>query len=85
MCFILSNFLLVKVYGTILLTFRDIAKKCEFTNEDEAVHDHLIKTMMNNKLRIKTIRNNWSLAQILDEAAIEEETTSQANEMQKKL
>ena len=64
---------------------RDITKKCELTNEDEAVHDHLIKTMMNNKLQIKTIRNNWSLAQILDEAAIEEEATSQANEMQKKL
>ena len=64
---------------------RDIAKKCEFTNEDEAVRDYLIKTMMNNKLWIKTIRNNWSLAQILDEAAIEEEATSQANEMQKKL
>ena len=41
--------------------------------------------MMNNKLRIKTIRNNWSLAQILDEAAIEEEAKSQANEIQKKL
>ena len=54
-------------------------------NITEAVRDHLIKTMMNNKLRIKTIRNNWSLAQILDEAAIEEEATSQANEMQKKL
>ena len=26
---------------------RDIAKKCEFTNEDEAVRDYLIKTMMN--------------------------------------
>ena len=41
--------------------------------------------MTNNKLRIKTIRNSWSLAQILDEAAIEEEATSQGNEMQKKL
>ncbi|XP_028417971.1 uncharacterized protein LOC114542680 [Dendronephthya gigantea] len=64
---------------------RETAKKCEFANEDEAVRDHLIKTMTNNRLRAKTIRNNWTLTQILDEAAIDEESTSQANEIQKKL
>jgi hypothetical protein len=38
---------------------RETAKKCEeFANEDEAVRDHLIKTMTNNRLRAKTIRNN---------------------------
>jgi hypothetical protein len=63
----------------------ETAKKCEFANEDEAVRDHLIKTMTNNRLRAKTIRNNWALTQILDEAAIDEESTAQANEIQKKL
>jgi hypothetical protein len=36
---------------------RETAKKCEFANEDEAVRDHLIMTMTNNRLRAKTIRN----------------------------
>lgn len=64
---------------------RETVKKCEFTNEGEVMRDHLIKTMTNNKLRVKTIRNNWSLSQILDEAAMEEESTSQAEEIEKKL
>ena len=64
---------------------REIAKKCEFTNEDDAIRDHLIKTMTNSRLRVKTIRNNWTLSQILDEAAIEEESTAQANEIDQKL
>ena len=64
---------------------REIAKKCEFTNEDDAIRDHLIKTMTNSRLRVKTIRNNWTLSQILDEAAIEEESTAQTNEIDQKL
>jgi hypothetical protein len=62
---------------------RETAKKCEFANEDEAVRDHLIKTMTNNRLRAKTIRNNWTLTQILDEAAIDEESTAQATKSRK--
>ena len=64
---------------------REIAKKCEFTNENEAMRDHLIKTLTNKRLRVKTIRNNWSLTQIPDESAIEEESTFQADEIEKKL
>ena len=64
---------------------REIAKKCEFTNKDDAIRDHLIKTMTNSRLRVKTISNNWTLSQILDEAAIEEESTAQANEIDQKL
>ncbi|KAL9987542.1 hypothetical protein ACROYT_G001867 [Oculina patagonica] len=54
-------------------------------DEDDAIRDHLIKTMNNNRIRVKTIRNNWTLAQILDEAAVEEESTAQANEIDEKL
>ena len=45
----------------------------------------MIKTMTNKRLQVKTIRNNWSLTQILDESAIEEESTFQADEIEKKL
>ncbi|KAL9972245.1 hypothetical protein ACROYT_G018516 [Oculina patagonica] len=64
---------------------REIATKCEFSDEDDAIRDHLIKTMNNKRIRVKTIRNNWTLAQILDEAAVEEESTAQANEIDEKL
>ncbi|XP_068684306.1 uncharacterized protein [Montipora foliosa] len=64
---------------------REIAKKCEFNDEDDAIRDHLIKTMNTNRIRVKTIRNNWTLSQILDEAAVEEESTAQAHEIDKKL
>lgn len=57
---------------------RETAKKCEFTNEDEVVHDHLIKTMTNNRLRAKKNRNNWVLTQILEEGTMDEESTTQA-------
>ena len=63
----------------------DIAKKCEFNDEDDAIRAHLIKTMNTNRIRVKTIRNNWTLSQILDEAAVEEESTAQAHEIDKKL
>jgi hypothetical protein len=75
----------MKIWLNTITRIRETAKKCEFANEDEAVRDHLIKTMTNNRLRAKTIRNNWALTQILDEAAIDEESTAQANEIQKKL
>lgn len=64
---------------------REIAKKCEFTNEDDALRDHLIKTMKNSRIRVKTIGNNWTLTQILDEPDVEEESTAQANEIDEKL
>ena len=75
----------MKIWLNTITRIREMAKKCEFANEDEAVRDHLIKIMTNNRLRAKTIRNNWTLTQILDEAAIDEESTAQANEIQKKL
>ena len=41
--------------------------------------------MNTNRIRVKTIRNNWTLSQILDEAAVEKESTAQAHEIDKKL
>lgn len=64
---------------------RDIAKKCEFSDEDDAIRDHLTKRINTNRIQVKTIRNNWTLSQILDEAAVEEESTAQAHEIDKKL
>ena len=64
---------------------REIARKCEFTDENEMIRDHLIKTMTSGQLRIKTIRNNLTLAQILDEAAIDEESSAQAAAIERRL
>ena len=63
----------------------DIAKKCEFNDEDETIRDHLIKTKNTNRIRVETIRNNWTLSKTLDEAAVEEESTAQAHDIDKKL
>ena len=72
---------LVRYYTGI----REIAKKCSFSNESEAIPDHLIKTMTNNVVRIKAIRKNWTLDQVLEEAELDEETRTQAKEMEKKV
>lgn len=64
---------------------REIAKKCEYHDENDAIRDHLIKTMRNRRIRVKAIRQGWSLQEILDEAAIDEETDQQASEMEKKI
>ncbi|XP_068670900.1 uncharacterized protein [Montipora foliosa] len=65
---------------------REIAKKCEYHDENDAIRDHLIKTVMRNKrIRVKAIRQGWTLQEILDEAAIDEETNQQATEMEKKI
>ena len=40
---------------------REIAKKCEFTNEDEVIRDHLIKTMKYNCIQVKGICNNCDI------------------------
>lgn len=63
----------------------DIAKKCEFNDEDDAIRDYLIKTMNTNRIQVKTIRSNWTPSQILDGAAVEEESTAQAHEIDQKL
>ena len=49
------------------------------------IRDHLIQTMLNNKLRSKVIRENWVLDRILTEAALDEQTTEQAEAISKKL
>ena len=41
--------------------------------------------MRNTAIRIKAIRRNWTLEEILDEAAIDEEVKKQAGEIEKKL
>ena len=65
---------------------RDIAKKCDYgTHEEDMIRDHLIQTMLNNKLHSKAIRENWVLDWILTEAALDEQTTEQADAMSKKL
>ena len=75
-----SNKSMAKYYARI----RDTARKCEFSNENESIRDHVIKTMTNSRLRGKAIRHNWTLTQILDEAAIEE-TNAQASEIDRHL
>jgi hypothetical protein len=51
---------------------RNIAKKCEYTDhEDDAIRNHLIRTMLNHKIRSKAIRENWALDRILTETAID--------------
>ncbi|KAK3753779.1 hypothetical protein QZH41_014237, partial [Actinostola sp. cb2023] len=58
---------------------RDIARKCDYgTHEDDAIRDHLIRTMLNNKIRSKAIRENWNLDRILTETALDEQTSGQA-------
>ena len=64
---------------------REIAKKCEYHDENDAIRDHLIKTMRNRRIRVKAIRQGWTLQKILDEAAIDKETNQQATEMETKI
>ena len=71
--------------ATYYARIREIAKKCSYTDEDDAIRDHIIKTMRNNAIRVKAIRNNWTLQQILDEAAISEQAQLQAREIKEKL
>ena len=40
---------------------REIAKKCEYHDENDAIRDHFIKTMRNRRIRVKAIRQGWSL------------------------
>ena len=35
---------------------REIAKKCEYHDESDAIRDHLIKTMRSRRIRVKAIR-----------------------------
>jgi hypothetical protein len=71
--------------ATYYARIRAIAKKCSYTDENDAISDHLIKTMHNNAIRVKAIRNNWTLQEILDEAAITEQAQLQAKEIKQKL
>ena len=41
--------------------------------------------MHNRRIRVKTIRQGWTLQEILDEAAIDKESNQQATEMEKKI
>ena len=67
--------------ATYYARIREIAKKCSYTDENDAIRDHLIKTMRNN---VKAIRNNWTLQEILDESAIYEQAQRQAREIKQK-
>ena len=49
------------------------------------IQDHLIQTMLNNKLCSKAMQDNWILDRILTEAALNEQTTEQAEAMRNKL
>ena len=62
-----------------------MAKHYARIRENEPIRDQVIKTMTNSRLRGKAIRHNWTLTQILDEAAIEEETNAQASEIDRHL
>ena len=72
---------LAKYYARV----REIAKKCEYPDENDAIREHLIKTMRNRRIRVKAIRQTWTLQEILDEAAIDEEANHQATVMEKKI
>ena len=67
-----------KPMATYYARIREIAKKCSYIDENDAIRDHLIKTMWNNVIRVKAIRNNWTLQEILDESAIYEQAQVQA-------
>ena len=41
--------------------------------------------MTNNVIRIKAMRKNWTVDEILEEAELDEETQAQAKEMEKKV
>ncbi|CAB4026156.1 Hypothetical predicted protein [Paramuricea clavata] len=72
--------------ATYYARIREIAKKCSYTDENDAICDHLIKTMRhNNAIRVKAIRNNCTLQEILDEAAITEQAQLQVKEIKQKL
>ena len=71
--------------ATYYARIREIAKKCSYTDENDAIRDRLIKTMRNNVIRVKAIRNNWTLQEILDESAIYEQAQLQAREIKQKL
>ena len=65
---------------------RETAKKCEYNDhETEAIRDHLIRTMLNHKIRSRAIRDNWELDRILTEAALDEQTAEQAGTISKKI
>ena len=72
-------------YSRYYIRIRETAKKCSFSNENEAIRDHIIKTMRNNVVRIKAIRKNRTLGQILEAAELDDETRAQAREMEKKV
>ena len=59
---------------------REIAKKCKYHDESDAIREHLIKTMPNRRIRVKAMRQAWTLQEILDE-----ETNQQMTEMEKKI
>ena len=67
--------------ATYYARIREIAQKCSYTDENDAIRDHLIKTMLNNVIRVKAIRHNWTLQEILDESAIYEQAQLQAREI----
>ena len=40
---------------------QEIAKKYEYHDENDAIRDHLIKTTRNGRIRVKAIRQGWTL------------------------
>ncbi|KXJ08786.1 hypothetical protein AC249_AIPGENE26629 [Exaiptasia diaphana] len=77
-----TNKTLAEYYANI----RDIVKKCDYgSHEDDANQDHLIRTMNNNKIRTKAIKDNLTLSKILTETAFDEQTTEQVGAISKQL
>lgn len=65
---------------------REIARKCEYgDHENDAMRDHLIRTMLSHRIRSKAIRENWNLDRILNETALDEETEQQAKAISSKI
>ena len=66
---------------------QEIAKKYEYRDENDAIRDHLIKTTRNGRFQLKPFDKDgpFCLQEILNEAAIDEETNHQATKMEKKI
>ncbi|KAK3747209.1 hypothetical protein QZH41_004124 [Actinostola sp. cb2023] len=84
-----SQFGNLKQEGESLMNYhtriKEVAKECAFPDENKAIRDHLFKTMRNNTIRFKTIRKNWKLEEILEEAELDEEAHKQASAIEKNI
>ena len=61
---------------------RETAKKCDYGTQED---DHVIRTMLNHKIRSKATWDNWALDRILTETALDEQTIEQTGAISKEI